>query len=306
MFPSISEMTQRLLAQTEKSSRRSEIAGPCFHDLLRIYRIQNVALAGLRMVSNTAAQQDCRNELCYTSVSLNTPKKSSRRLQDVQEKMGLVEKNGEKSEPNGRILIKKIRPRSSFNDDLLRECRIPNVALAGLCMVSNTTETERGDSSHATPDLLNLPKNQSQLLRSQKEILCLIEDNDQISEPNSREMIAGVRVKLPPIQYPATCKPSLPSSSDFPKSLAVLPDVSQPSTFPVSNLISLPLINTAPSPLQTKAIQPSTSENLTPPLPPMRMRPSDLGKRPRSSFDHASSMISSLPMAAAAAKVHRG
>ena len=171
-------------------------------------------------------------------------------------------------------------------------------------MFGNTTEADRGDSSHATPDLLNSPKNQSQLLRSQKEIPCLVEDKDRISEPNSQEMDAGVRVKLPPIHFPATCKTSLPSSSDFPKSLDVLPDVSQPSTFPVPNLISLPLINTAPSPLQTKAIQPSTSENRTPQLPPMRMRPSDLGKRPRSSFDHASVLILSLPMAAA--KVHRG
>ncbi len=41
----VSEITQQLLVQSEEWSRRSEIAGPRFHDLLRIYQFQNMALA---------------------------------------------------------------------------------------------------------------------------------------------------------------------------------------------------------------------------------------------------------------------
>ena len=45
-------MTQRLLVQCEEVNRHSETTWPRFHDLLRIYQIQNIALAGSRTASS--------------------------------------------------------------------------------------------------------------------------------------------------------------------------------------------------------------------------------------------------------------
>jgi hypothetical protein len=45
---SVSKLTQRLLVQSEELNRSTEIAWPRFHDLHRIYQIQNIALAGSR------------------------------------------------------------------------------------------------------------------------------------------------------------------------------------------------------------------------------------------------------------------
>jgi hypothetical protein len=50
---SVSEITQRLLVQSEKVSYRSGLAGPRFQDLRQIYQIQNLALARLRKLSRS-------------------------------------------------------------------------------------------------------------------------------------------------------------------------------------------------------------------------------------------------------------
>ena len=50
---SIHEVTQRLLAQSEELSCQTNIAGPRFHDFLRIYLMQNNALRGLCAVTSS-------------------------------------------------------------------------------------------------------------------------------------------------------------------------------------------------------------------------------------------------------------
>ena len=62
-------MTQRLLVQSEEVSRHSEIAWPRFHDLLRIYHIQNMAIAGSR---NASSPNDAADPGASISRSLNT------------------------------------------------------------------------------------------------------------------------------------------------------------------------------------------------------------------------------------------
>jgi hypothetical protein len=66
---SVSDLTQRLLAQGEKQSFGLEVRGPRFHDFLKIYQIQNMALDRSRKVRR------CIEGTSRTSerVSLNMP-----------------------------------------------------------------------------------------------------------------------------------------------------------------------------------------------------------------------------------------
>jgi hypothetical protein len=69
----VSEITQQLLVQSEEWSRRSEIAGPRFHDLLRIYQIQNMALADMLNASSSIAAYSTPS----IAASLNMPREIS-------------------------------------------------------------------------------------------------------------------------------------------------------------------------------------------------------------------------------------
>ncbi len=79
---SVFEMTQWLLVQSAESNRRSEITGPRFHDLLRIYQRQNRALAELRNV-RSANKADNKASFSMASDMQNLPSPQPQFSQEI-------------------------------------------------------------------------------------------------------------------------------------------------------------------------------------------------------------------------------
>jgi hypothetical protein len=94
-------MTQRLLVQSEEVSRCSEVMWPRFHDLLRIYHMQNMALAGSRSVGGST------DEVHGTSISwaVNMPSVPSQQPQYLHELPGVMNIFSERSQPKDWELL---------------------------------------------------------------------------------------------------------------------------------------------------------------------------------------------------------